>query len=133
MNTMTLSGCHTLELIPIDLLTRFARVGSRVLIQVLGTPYHVDEVPGTVKVSSSSENGVIKKKITFERVCTKALDVDILSAYKSARLIATYRDEKGNRRVSGSPNYPLSLNFTIGEGVFSCELEGEDTEPDAFL
>lgn len=133
MSTNTVTGCHTLEIIPLTSLSRFARIGSRAVILTLGEPDKANEVPGSVKVSTSTDNGVIKKKISFDRRGVNATETDRLNGYKSTRVIATYIDENGNRRVAGSPNYPLTLNYTIDGGAYSCVLEGEDTNPDAFL
>lgn len=133
MNSITVTGCHTLEIIPLTSLSRFARIGSRAVILTLGEPDKAKEIPGSVKVSTSTDNGVIKKKITFNRRGVTAIETDRLNGYKSTRVIATYIDENGNRRVAGSPNYPLSLNFTIDGGAYSCVLESEDTDQDAFL
>lgn len=133
MNTNTVTGCHSLEILPLTNLWRFARIGSRAVIRTTVDPVTVKEIPGSVKVSTSTENGIIKKKITFLRAGVSADETDRLNAFKSSRIIATYIDEKGNRRVAGSPNYPLTLNFTIEDGAYSCVLEGEDTVPDAFL
>lgn len=90
-------------------------------------------VPGTVKVSTTTDNGIIKKKITFERSDVSYITADTLEGLKVSRLIATYVDESGRRRVAGSPDWPLSLDYTIGDGVFTVTLQGEDTVPDAFL
>ena len=133
MNTNTVTGCHTLAIIPLTNLLRFARIGSRAVILMLGEPEAAKEVPGSVKVSTSTDDGVIKKKITFDRTGVNAIETDRLNGYKSTRVIATYIDENGNRRVAGSPNYPLTLNFSIEGGAYSCVLEGEDTNPDAFV
>jgi len=103
------------------------------VILVLGEPDDAKEVPGSVKVSTSEDNGVTKKKITFDRKGVSSIETDRLNGYKSTRVIATYIDENGNRRVAGSPNYPLTLNYSITGGAYSCVLEGEDTTPDAFL
>lgn len=133
MNTNIVSGCHTLELIPINRLTRFARINSRAVILTLGDAEPAKEVPGSVKISTSNDKGIIKKKITFERTGVSSVETDILNSYKTTRLVATYIDETGNRRVAGCPDYPLTLDFSISDGVYSCVLEGEDTELDAFL
>ncbi len=60
------------------------------------------------------------------------ITADALGGYKVSRLIATYVDESGKRRVAGSPDWPLSLDYSIGDGVFSVTLQGEDTAPDRF-
>ena len=49
-----------------------------------------------------------------------------------AKNIGNYVDENGNERVSGSPDYPLSLSYEIKGGLYSCTLTGFSIDPDAF-
>ena len=133
MNTSIISGCHSLELIPVDRLSRFARVGSRAHIIIIESSDPACEIPGSLKVSTSVDNGVIKKKITFDRAGVSSAETDRLNIYVKLHLIAIYIDESGNRRVSGSPDHPLAFRFSISEGSYVCTLEGSDTEEDAFM
>lgn len=133
MDRSTVSACHSLKIIPVHRLSRFARVNSRVYMLVLGEADDAEAVPGTVKVSTTSENGVTKKKITYSRSDVSPDVADILQGYKVTRIIATYVDESGKTRVAGTVDFPLSLDFTTADGVFSVTLSGEDTAPDAFL
>lgn len=133
MSRSTVSSCHSLKIIPISKLSRFARIKSLVVMLVLGEPDDVLAVPGSVKVSQTDANGIIEKKITFERSDVSAYTADRLEWYKVSRLVATYIDESGRQRVAGSPNWPLSLNYQTTGGVFSVTLQGQDTAPDAFL
>lgn len=132
MDKITVSAVHSLKLIPISLLSRFARIKSKTLIVVLGDGVDLDPVPGSVKVSTTSENGKVSKKITFKVADVSAATADKLQGLKVSRFVAVYRDERHNERVSGSPDYPLSLDYTPGDGVFSVTLTGEDTGPDGF-
>ena len=127
------STCHSLKIIPLSLLTRFARIKSRVVMMILGGADDAGAVPGTVRLSYTSESGVIKKKITFERSDVSDHTADILEGYKVSRIVAVYVDESGKRRVAGSPDFPLSLDYSADGGVFSVILQGEDTAPDAFI
>lgn len=133
MNAAIISECHSLELVPIERLERFARINSQAVIIRLRKADPAGEIPGTVKVSANTENGMIKKKITFDRAGVGPAATDRLKNYTVLRMIALYVDESGNRRVSGSPDHPLAFSFTIAGGVYQCVLEGSDTEPDAFL
>lgn len=133
MSRSTVSSCHSLKIVPLSRLSRFARIKSRVVMLILGGEDDAVAVPGSVKISTSSDSGIIKKKITFERSDVSDITADILERYKVSRLIATYVDESGKRRVAGSPDWPLSLDYTTGDGVFTVTLQGEDTSPDAFL
>ena len=133
MKRTTVSVCHSLELIPVSQIGRFSKIGSRVYMVVVGEKRASGAVPGSVKCSHTSEEGKVKKKIAFERSDVSNETADELERYKNARLVAVYVDESGNRRVSGSPDYPLSLDYTIAGGVISVTLQGEDSYPDAFL
>ena len=90
-------------------------------------------VPGSVKVSASAEDDIIKKQIVFERSDVSSMSAEQLDRYKALRLIATYVDESGNPRVAGSPDCPLSLDYSDADGVFTVTLKGEDSFPDAFI
>lgn len=133
MNRSTVSTCHSLKIIPLARLSRFARIQSRVIIMLLGEAIDVEAVPGTVKISTTSDSGKLKKKITFERSDVSEASADILEGYKVSRLIAVYVDESGKQRVAGSPDWPLSLDYTTEGGVFAVTLQGEDVRPDGFL
>lgn len=133
MNRSTVSTCHSLKIIPLARLSRFARIQSRVIIMLLGEAIDAEAVPGTVKISTTTDNGKLKKKITFERSDVSESVADILEGYKVSRLVAVYIDESGKQRVSGSPDWPLSLDYTTEGGVFIVTLQGEDVRPDGFL
>lgn len=112
---------------------RFARYGSHIILIASGTPDDAKAVPGSIKISTTSDRGIIKKKITFERSGVSDSTAGILGFYKDQHLVATYIDENGNKRVAGSPDFPLAMDYTIGNGVFTVTLQGEDTQPDGFL
>ena len=133
MARSTVSTCHSLKIIPIARLSRFARIQSRVIIKLHGDAIDSEAVPGTVKISTTSENGKLQKKITFERSEVSEAVADLLEEYKVSRLIAVYVDESGKQRVAGSPEWPLALDYTTEEGVFTVTLQGEDVRPDGFL
>ncbi len=133
MNRSTVSTCHSLKLIPLARLSRFARIQSRVIIMLLGEAIDAEAVPGTVKISTTTDNGKLKKKITFERSDVSEAVADLLEGYKVSRLVAVYIDESGKQRVAGSPDWPLTLDYTTEGGVFIVTLQGEDVRPDGFL
>ncbi len=85
---------------------------------ILGSEDDAVAVPGSVKVSTTSDNGIIKKKITFERSDVSDSTADALEGYKVSRLIATYVDESGKRRVAGSPDCRSRL-ITVSATEFS--------------
>ena len=133
MNRSTVSTCHSLKIIPLARLSRFARIQSRVIIMLLGEAIDAEAVPGTVKISTTTDNGKLKKKITFERSDVSESVADILEGYKVSRLVAVYIDESGKQRVAGSPDWPLTLDYTTEGVVFIVTLQGEDVRPDGFL
>lgn len=133
MTPHTVSACHCLKIIPLSRIKKFARIKSRVIMRLSGNADDARAVPGTIRLSYTTENGVVKKKITFERSDVSETVADILDAYKVSRLIATYIDESGEHRVAGSPDYPLALDYVTEGGVFTVALQGEDTDQDAFL
>lgn len=133
MSRTTVTSCHSLKLIPLSRLSRFARINSRVIMQLSGEADDAMAVPGSIKISASTEEGTVKKKITFERSDVSAASAEMLDRYRVVHLVATYTDESGQQRVAGSPDWPLSLDYSTSGGVFSVTLEGEDTAPDAFL
>lgn len=133
MNRSTVSTCHSLKIIPLARLSRFARIQSRVIIMLLGEAIDAEAVPGTVKISTTTDNGKLKKKITFERSDVSESVADILEGYKVSRLVAVYIDESGKQRAAGSPDWPLTLDYTTEGGVFIVTLQGEDVRPDGFL
>ena len=133
MNRSTVSTCHSLKIVPLAQLSRFARIQSRVIIMLLGEAIDAEAVPGTVKISTTTDNGKLKKKITFERSDVSESVADILEGYKVSRLVAVYIDESGKQRVAGSPDWPLTLDYTTEGGVFIVTLQGEDVRPDGFL
>lgn len=133
MGRYTVSTCHSLKLIPVDKILRFGWAQSRVIMILPGEPSDVKAVPGTIKVSATTENGKIRKKINFSISEVSDMTAGMLECYKASLLVAVYTDESGNRRVSGSPDYPLSLDYTTEGGVFNVTLEGEDLHPDGFL
>lgn len=133
MNRSTVSSCHSLKLIPLALLSRYARYGSKVTILLLDEAIDAKAVPGSVKISTGADNDKIKKTISFERSDVSDTSADRFERLKALRLVATYVDESGKQRIAGSPAWPLSLDYTTGDGVFSVTLQGEDIRPDGFL
>lgn len=133
MKPVVVSVCHSLRIIPTSRIIEFARIQSKVIMKSSGVAIGTRYIPGTIKVSSTKENGIIKKKITYEQSGVSQPVADLYEEYVAIRFIATYIDETGNRRVAGSPTWPLTLDYTIENGVFNLTLQGEDTLPDGFL
>jgi hypothetical protein len=133
MSNYTVSTPHSLKIMPITKISRFARLGSKIMMIALTSAIDVKAIPGTITTTSTEEDGIITKKITFKRSNISADDIDTLERYSIMRLIAFYADERGNERVCGSPDYPLSFSYTFADGAIECTLTGKDTKPDAFI
>lgn len=133
MSRSVVSECHCLQIVPLSRIISFARIQSRVHMMLMGEPVDMKEVPGTLKVTPSGDKGGIKKKITFERSDVSDITADVLEGFRFSRFIAIYVDESGMKRVAGSPDWPLSLEYTSADGVFSVSIQGEDVHADGFL
>ena len=133
MNPSIVSVCHSLKIIPVSKLTHFARFRSLVVMKQEGAPDDAIAVPGSIMVSASMEEGILSKKIVFERAKLSKSSQDKLEAYKRSRLVAIYVDEVGDVRVCGSPSYPLTLEYTSSDGVYNVTLQGKDSRPDGYL
>lgn len=133
MSRTTVSVCHGLKLIPMDQISMFARIRSKVVMRLLYDAIDADAIPGTVKTSTETENGIIKKKISYYRPDVSEKTLSRLEEFKALRLVAIYIDELGNKRVCGSPDCPLSLDYIVEGGAFGVTLSGEDLYHDGFL
>ena len=70
MRHLNVSACHSLKLYPVSILKHFARIDSNVQIMNLESPIDAEAVPGSLKVSASDSDGLIKKKsLTAVHVC----------------------------------------------------------------
>lgn len=126
--------CHGLKIIPTSDLIRFARVGTGVIINYYGENIRIPEVvPGTVEMTTETAEGVYSRRIDFEITEVSRDVTDTLESLKACRLVAIYKDESGNDRVCGSPDYPLSLDFYDREGVVKVSLSGKSHEADGFM
>lgn len=133
MANLNVSAAHSLQLVPINRLSKFAQVKAGVMLVYLQQPDEADAIPGSIRITTSEEEGKIKKSITYKRRTVDRVTANLLEGYRVARLVAVYTDETGNKRVAGSPDYPLKFSYTSGDGVFTCKLEGEGDTIDPFI
>lgn len=129
----TVSVCHGLELVPIELITRFARIGGEVLIKLNADTVKVPAIPGSLLVTSTTDNGVVGKRIEYGQIEDSPETIEALERLAQTRVVATYIDPRGHRRVCGSPDYPLRLTYQCQDGVIKVMVEGSDTRVDAFI
>jgi len=133
MANLNVSAAHSLQLVPIDRLSKFAQIKTGVMLVYLSQPDNANAIPGSIRITTSIEGGVIKKSITYKRRTVDRTTANLLEGYKVTRLVAVYTDETGNKRVAGSTDYPLKFSYTSSDGVFTCKLEGESLTIDPFL
>lgn len=133
MANLNVSAAHSLQLVPINRLSKFAQVKAGVMLVYLQQPDEADAIPGSIRITTSEEEGKIKKSITYKRRTVDRVTANLLEGYRVTRLVAVYTDEIGNKRVAGSPDYPLKFSYTSGDGVFTCKLEGEGDTIDPFI
>ena len=133
MANLNVSAAHSLKLVPINRLTMFAQVKAGVMLVYLQQPDEADAIPGSIRITTSEEEGKIKKSITYKRRTGDRVTANLLEGYRVTRMVAVYTDETGNKRVAGSPDYPLKFSYTSGDGVFTCKLEGEGDTIDPFI
>lgn len=133
MANLNVSAAHSLRLVPVERLSKFARINSGVKLVCLRQPDEAEAIPGSIRITATEEDGKIKKSITYKRRTVDRVTANLLESYRFMRLVAIYVDETGNKRVAGSPDYPLKFSYTSGDGVFTCTLEGEDLTTDPFL
>lgn len=133
MANLNVSAAHSIQLVPINRLSKFAQVKAGVMLVYLQQPDEADAIPGSIRITTSEEEGKIKKSITYKRRTVDRVTANLLEGYRVTRLVAVYTDETGNKRVAGSPDYPLKFSYTSGDGVFTCKLEGEGDTIDPFI
>lgn len=133
MANLNVSAAHSLQVVPINRLSKFAQVKAGVMLVYLQQPDEADAIPGSIRITTSEEEGKIKKSITYKRRTVDRVTANLLEGYRVTRLVAVYTDETGNKRVAGSPDYPLKFSYTSGDGVFTCKLEGEGDTIDPFI
>ena len=129
-----LSQCHSLELIPVESIDVFARLGGSARLTLRPGCGSTDSgaIPGTIKVGHSTKNGLMAKSINYEIPGPDVATERMLRTLSLQRLVAVYVDERGNEKICGSPTYPLRLTYTPDEGFYSVTLTGTDSEADAF-
>ena len=133
MAKKTVTVCHCLKIIPTNRLIRFAEIGPKTIMAFYNhAVLNPDVVPGTVHMTTETEDGVYSRSIDFEITEVNAETSEVLSLLKTQRLVATYKDESGNDRVCGSPSFPLSLDYHDEDGVFKVSLTGKSNTPDGF-
>lgn len=130
MQGTPLSTIHSLELIPIVEVTAFIQLRESARIDFNGTPIPSEAIPGTITAQSTDTENGRSKTISFSRSEASSKNLDLL---QYGLFVAVYTDEAGNRRVCGSPSYPLRLSYTCTGGIFSCVLTGLTTSEDPFL
>lgn len=133
MQNQPVSASHSIKLHNFRSLLRFIRMGSGVYMYSDRFPLCPDVIPGTIRVSTAGEGGFFKRTISFKcRICDTPPEKrpEIL---KNSLWVATYYDEHGRKRVSGSKAYPLTFSYVEEDGVYNCTLTGTSTRSSDLL
>lgn len=126
------SECSGLRLVPLSSLVRFANYHGAVKMVKSQLPVWVNEVPGSLKVSETLENGTYRKKISF-RLVADISTLRLLERLATEWLIGLYVDGNGRERVCGTVSLPLKLEYTSDVSGYNVQLTGEDTASDGYL
>lgn len=111
---------------------RYARSFKTVFLSTIQS-YKAAETPGTLKVEHQYSDHFFKKKISFSKPVQGPTSIEAMEIFKKGRLVAVYTDETGRKRVCGSIQYPLSLEYFEEGGVIHATLTGADESPDGFV
>ena len=112
------------ELVPVECISDFAVILPRAFIAVRDGSYRIPVIPGSFTPGVESEqadSGTIYYNVghTFEVALTGPDNQELLS-------------EAGERIVSGSPQTPLKLTFSIVSGKYQCKLSGKQVYIEAY-
>lgn len=132
-NRSTVTVVSGLTLLPIRHITGFDRDGMAVRIEARVMEEDTRAMPGTAKVQASKGDGVFKKQIDYDCIAPQQSQLTRLEELKAEWLVALYTDPRGERRVCGSPAYPLTLDFEESGGKLKVSLSGTDTKPDGYV
>lgn len=126
-----------LELVPVECISNFAVILPRAFIAVRDGSYRIPVIPGSFTPGVESEqadSGTIYYNVghTFEVALTGPDSQELLSALSLQDLVAIYTNEAGERIVSGSPQTPLKLTFSIVSGKYQCKLSGKQVYIEAY-
>ncbi|MBD5294885.1 MAG: hypothetical protein HDS25_01005 [Bacteroides sp.] len=129
----TVSVNHNLSLLEINAIWRFDNMGLSADILALHPALPLKEIPGSLQISSQGDGQLINKTITAECGKLNAGIHESLQLLSNMPVIAIYDDAAGNRRICGSPDYPLILSYEEGEESFMITLSGKMTKTDFYL
>lgn len=129
----TVTVVSGLTLLPLRHITGFERDGMTVRIEASTIEEDARAMPGTAKVQPSKGDGVFKKQIDYDCIAPQQSQLARLEELKAEWLVALYTDPRGERRVCGSPAYPLTLDFEESGGKLKVSLSGTDTKPDGYV
>lgn len=128
-STTTSSPCH-LRLYPIDQVLRFAVIDGVAHLTIIGKPVELNLVPGTLMPADQFTDMTHDKRHTFRVRSTGETDVPLLEAITHGHYVATYTDERGVERISGSPSHPLTFGYSRQQASWACTLSGRSLHPD---
>lgn len=133
MKNLPVSVVRSLSVTPVENVARFGQCDSYAVIEMFGPAEEIDFIPGSATSTQDAEDGIIKKRIVFKISEITPERSQQLGDLTRQRLIAFYTDEKGNRRVAGSPDHPLAFSHVQQGSAIECTLAGEAQMINLFL
>lgn len=122
------SAAYSLRLIPANKINRFALILSRAFVSFQSGYYDIPVVPGSFVPDvqpEESEGGLIYNVgHTFDVALTNIENEELLAGLSKQEFIAIYINEAGQEIVSGTPQTPLKLTYSIIAGKYQCQLTG---------
>ncbi len=133
MPNLTVSTVFNLRIVPLSHIVRFVVFNAEAIIYYIPQAIPAEAIPGSIAVATSEEGGIITKSISYKRSGVSPNVSAELESLRKEHFVAFYDDERGNGRVAGSPDFPLSFSFVTEDGVYSCKLSGKAIENDPFI
>lgn len=127
--------CSSLQLIRVESVELFyiIKFNNSVVIGYKDVCFEPPIIPGSLISSESDKDGQLSKSITFEISDVSPEIIETLQRMKYKKLVAMYKDEIGLQKICGTLDYPLSFDWSHGEGVYKITLRGEDKDPDHYV
>lgn len=134
MNNRPVTNINSVLLGDADNFQIFTPKGLTVEAYSDGGWHNAMALAGTERIKHEDKDGIITHTLTYN---AKESDRAQLEQWRQRRIVAAYIDERGVRRVCGSPTYPLYLSYTWTEGMLAVQLrgssEGYDPKARSFL
>ena len=126
---------HGGRLLPLNWIYSYSCLGGQAWLSAANSGVACLETPGSMRCSQTRESGGVaySVEISYTSTDTSAGHLRMLQMLERSRLVFTYHDSRDTLRVCGSPTYPLTLGYSVADGVVSVRLSGRTLCPDPEL